>query len=158
MHIDSLEHFDDFRCRKSRQNDDFKGRFYTVAEFASLGAENRYCLTIFGAENRTKMTILGANFMKWPIWCCHIVPRNIVLGTLFKGDLVPRRVLISLDAYCPNVVVRVTPSHARARESFMSILNKLSWAQMLMRASWAYSWRLHEHYAGVQWAQYGWRW
>ena len=59
------------------------------------------------------------------------------------------------DAYCPIVVVRVTPSRARARESFMSMLMKLSWAQMLMRASWACSWRLHEHNAGVQWTQYG---
>ena len=47
-HTDSVEHFDDFRRRKSGQNDDFRGRFYAVAEFASLGAENGYCLTIFG--------------------------------------------------------------------------------------------------------------
>ena len=60
-HTDSVEHFDDFRRRKSGQNDDFRGRFYAVAEFASLGAENGYCLTIFGAENRAKMTILGTN-------------------------------------------------------------------------------------------------
>ena len=60
-HKDSVEHFDDFRRRKSGQNDDFRGRFYAVAEFASLGAENGYCLTIFGAENRAKMTILGTN-------------------------------------------------------------------------------------------------
>ena len=60
-HTDSVEHFDDFRRRKSRQNDDFRGRFYVVAEFFSLGAENGYCLTIFGAENRAKMTILGTN-------------------------------------------------------------------------------------------------
>ena len=62
-----MEHFDDFRRRKSRQNDDFRGRFHAVAEFASLGAETGYYLTIFGAENRTKMTILGADFMRWPI-------------------------------------------------------------------------------------------
>ena len=62
-----MEHFDDFRRRKSRQNDDFRGRFYVVAEFFSLGAENGYCLTIFGAENRAKMTILWANFMRWLI-------------------------------------------------------------------------------------------
>ena len=61
VHKDSVEHFDDFRRRKSGQNDDFRGRFYAVAEFASLGAENGYCLTIFGAENRAKMTILGTN-------------------------------------------------------------------------------------------------
>ena len=61
LHTDSVEHFDDFRRRKSGQNDDFRGRFYAVAEFASLGAENGYCLTIFGAENRAKMTILGTN-------------------------------------------------------------------------------------------------
>ena len=61
VHTDSVEHFDDFRRRKSRQNDDFRGRFYVVAEFFSLGAENGYCLTIFGAENRAKMTILGTN-------------------------------------------------------------------------------------------------
>ena len=61
IHTDSVEHFDDFRRRKSGQNDDFRGRFYAVAEFASLGAENGYCLTIFGAENRAKMTILGTN-------------------------------------------------------------------------------------------------
>ena len=61
LHKDSVEHFDDFRRRKSGQNDDFRGRFYAVAEFASLGAENGYCLTIFGAENRAKMTILGTN-------------------------------------------------------------------------------------------------
>ena len=60
-HTDSVEHFDDFRRRKSGQNDDFRGRFYAVAEFASLGAENGYCLTIFGTENRAKMTILGTN-------------------------------------------------------------------------------------------------
>ena len=65
-HKDSDEHFDDFRRRKSAQNDDFRGRFYAVAEFASLGAENGYCLTIFGA----KMTILGPLFQ----------------GTLFQGD------------------------------------------------------------------------
>ena len=75
MHKDSIEHFDDFRRRKSRQNDDFRGRFYALAEFTSLGAENEYCLTIFGAENRAKMT----NLMRWPIWCYHIVPRDIVL-------------------------------------------------------------------------------
>ena len=60
-HKDSVEHFDDFWRRKSGQNDDFRGRFYAVAEFASLGAENGYCLTIFGAKNRAKMTILGTN-------------------------------------------------------------------------------------------------
>ena len=45
LHTDSVEHFDDFRRRKSGQNDDFRGRFYAVAEFASLGAENveRFC-------------------------------------------------------------------------------------------------------------------
>ena len=31
-----------------------------------------------------------------------------------------------LDAYCPKVVVRVTPPRARAHESFMSMLMKLS--------------------------------
>ena len=60
-HKDSLERFDDFWRRKSRQNDNFRGRFYAVAEFSLLGAENGHCLTIFGDENRAKMTILGTN-------------------------------------------------------------------------------------------------
>ena len=31
VHTDSVEHFDDFRRRKSGQNEDFRGRFYAVA-------------------------------------------------------------------------------------------------------------------------------
>ena len=45
-----------------------QGRFYSVAEFASLGAENGYCLTIFGTENRAKITILGAEILSWSNW------------------------------------------------------------------------------------------
>ena len=41
-----------------------------------------------------------------------------------KPDVWERLVLPG--AYCPIVVVRVTPSRARARESFMSMLMKLS--------------------------------
>ena len=39
-HKDSVERFDDFRRRKSRRNDDFRGRFYGVTELAFFGAEN----------------------------------------------------------------------------------------------------------------------
>ena len=38
----------------------------------------------------------------------------------------PKYLLLDQEAYCPIVVVRVTPSRARARESFMSMLMKLS--------------------------------
>ena len=64
-HKDSVERFDDFRRRKSRQNDDFRGRFYGVTELAFFGAENWQVLTIFGAENRAKITILGAEILSW---------------------------------------------------------------------------------------------
>ena len=39
-HKDSVERFDDFRRRKSRRNDDFRGQFYGVTELAFFGAEN----------------------------------------------------------------------------------------------------------------------
>ena len=39
-HKDFVERFDNFRRRKSRRNDDFRGRFYGVTELAFFGAEN----------------------------------------------------------------------------------------------------------------------
>ena len=62
-HKDSVERFDDFRHRKSRQNDGSRVQLNGVTELASLGAENWQFLTIFGAKNRAKMPILWAEIL-----------------------------------------------------------------------------------------------
>ena len=85
---------------------------------------------------------LGGECLKFVNISCCLMGTNCNIDT---HDFIP---LLFLTAYCPKVVVRATPSRAHACKAFMSLLMKLSWAQMLMRASWACSWRLHEHSIG----------
>ena len=79
-------------------------------------------------------------------WRCHghdhfrticIQAPKMNSATLRLLSLVSKIKIECPDAYYPKVVMRVTPSCVHVLEGFMSMLMKLSWAQMPMRTPWA---------------------